>query len=881
MRRLVIAVLAVCLLAPSAAQACTTDAPPDPGVPTWQEVNGFTLGSRKATVDEVQKYVEAVAAATPDRTRLTTLATSVSGRPLQQLVVTAPQELDRLGETAATMRSLRRGEPEATEAAAIADDFPAIAWISSNVHGNEPSGTDGSMRLLYELVAGRTCANLARLRSVVTVFLPTQNPDGRQANTRTNANGFDMNRDWFARTQPETEGKLDAIRELPPILYIDAHEQGGVAGFFPPNADPIHHEISDQALTHINEVYGPAMRDAADEAGFDYTNYTTYDLFFMGFGDTVPATAFGSAGMTFEKGSSSPYSEKTFEQYTTQNASLNAAAARKPELLRDWAASFREARAQGAAGELEPNVVVQPTNTVRFPVPEQPVFGYALRADEHRGDVVKLVRRLQALDVEVARLTEAVTVPGLDRFGAGAVAPAELPAGTFVVSMAQAQKHWVQALLGEDAFVPFPYFYDVSSWSNPLLMGLQGGALTTSVEDLPLERLAEGALLGGVTGSGPALSWAGDSTGAERLAITLLRGGAKLSRVPGTGTFWATGADREAVDVAADELGLEVRAAETTPAAAAALSLPKVALLGSGQGASFARFSLEEQLGLDVDVLGTTASLDGYDVAIVSGSSVTSIVGPAQLLGLQLLARRGGTVIAYGAGGVTAARAAGLTTALPRPPGASYEVPGASFAMRLDPQNPVAWGMAPDDFLFNVGDQIIEPGTSTGAVVGAYPSGAAFFQGGYAEGTEVLQGTPAILDETVGAGRAVLLTFDPMFRSYTEAGLRLIGNAILRPRAPLLPSPAGVARAVDPSLLRTGAQGGGRDMVVRVDAADAAVLERLVPSLPRGARIDRTLRSATLRIPNPSGTDPHGRGEVPRVLGALSRAGVEPMLVVL
>ena len=41
--------------------------------------------------------------------------------------------------------------------------------------------------------------------------------------------------------------------------------------------------------------------------------------------------------------------------------------------------------------------------------------------------------------------------------------------------MAQAQKHWVQAMLNEDTYTPFPYFYDVTGWSNPLLFNLRGG----------------------------------------------------------------------------------------------------------------------------------------------------------------------------------------------------------------------------------------------------------------------------------------------------------------------------------------------------------------------------------------------------------------------
>ena len=41
--------------------------------------------------------------------------------------------------------------------------------------------------------------------------------------------------------------------------------------------------------------------------------------------------------------------------------------------------------------------------------------------------------------------------------------------------MAQAQKHWVQAMLNEDTYMPFPYFYDVTAWSHPLLFNVAGG----------------------------------------------------------------------------------------------------------------------------------------------------------------------------------------------------------------------------------------------------------------------------------------------------------------------------------------------------------------------------------------------------------------------
>ena len=84
------------------------------------------------------------------------------------------------------------------------------------------------------------------------------------------------------------------------------------------------------------------------------------------------------------------------------------------------------------------------------------------------------MRRLQRMDVVVRRLTAPLAVPDYTAYGRAPRA-ATLPAGTYVVSMDQRQKHWVQAMLNEDTYVPFPYFYDVTAWSQPLLYDVGGG----------------------------------------------------------------------------------------------------------------------------------------------------------------------------------------------------------------------------------------------------------------------------------------------------------------------------------------------------------------------------------------------------------------------
>ncbi|MFC4059313.1 hypothetical protein ACFOWE_13485 [Planomonospora corallina] len=123
-----------------------------------------------------------------------------------------------------------------------------------------------------------------------------------------------MNRDWFARTQPETDGKLELLRRYPPQLFIDAHEMGGTEFFFPPNTDPVYHEIAEPAVGWINDVYGASMIEEFTARRIPFFNRDVYDLFYPGYGDTVPTTGFNAAGMTVEKGGSAPIAARAFEQ---------------------------------------------------------------------------------------------------------------------------------------------------------------------------------------------------------------------------------------------------------------------------------------------------------------------------------------------------------------------------------------------------------------------------------------------------------------------------------------------------------------------------------------------------------------------------------------
>ncbi|MBF6757180.1 carboxypeptidase, partial [Acinetobacter baumannii] len=124
-----------------------------------------------------------------------------------------------------------------------------------------------------------------------------------------------MNRDWFARTQPETDSKVELVKRYPPVLFIDDHEMGTNTFFFPPNADPMYHEITDEVVGRINNIYGASMQAEFKRQHIPYFDGRTYDFFGVYYGDTVPANGFMAAGMTFEKYSGDKVPIRVREQY--------------------------------------------------------------------------------------------------------------------------------------------------------------------------------------------------------------------------------------------------------------------------------------------------------------------------------------------------------------------------------------------------------------------------------------------------------------------------------------------------------------------------------------------------------------------------------------
>lgn len=432
------------LAAPARAACPAGPAPPPVGKP--------------ASAARIDSYVRAVARASPVVTA-GLAGRSVDGRPLRYALVTG-RPAKRLHGDFSRLRAVRAG------VAHDVGDAPAVVWVAGSVHGNEPSGADADLRLLRELA--RHC-NDPMLRHLVVVVMPVQNPDGHEARTRYNASGFDLNRDWLADTQPETQARLQTLLAMPPLVYADQHEQDGGTFFFPPYVAPFFHELPAAALAAERDVLAPALKTAFDGRGYQSTSGDDFDLLYPGYGDSATTLLFGAAGMTLEAGAATSYAKRVEEHLLAARTIIAAVDRHRTALLRAWAQSFAQAEQQGARGELQHR-------------PDSHVYGYALGASEAADALVGL---LLHEGVRVRRLVAPATVAAYRPYGATTSAPATLPAGTYLVPSAQPLKHWVQALLGASPLASGAPNDDVGAWSRPLLMGIQGGALGSKLPPAP------------------------------------------------------------------------------------------------------------------------------------------------------------------------------------------------------------------------------------------------------------------------------------------------------------------------------------------------------------------------------------------------------------
>ena len=97
-------------------------------------------------------------------------------------------------------------------------------YLSAGMHGDEPAGPLALLKLLDDgFFAGPGDWTIC----------PALNPTGLAAGTRENAEGIDLNRDYFTRRSPEAAAHAAWLLARPvPDLFLSLHEDWETSGFY-------------------------------------------------------------------------------------------------------------------------------------------------------------------------------------------------------------------------------------------------------------------------------------------------------------------------------------------------------------------------------------------------------------------------------------------------------------------------------------------------------------------------------------------------------------------------------------------------------------------------------------------------------------------------
>jgi hypothetical protein len=282
---------------------------------------------------------------------------------------------------------------------------------------------------------------------------------------RTSHYHFDLNRDWFIQSHPESRARVGYFFQWWPHVVADLHEMGSNATyFFAPPMEPINKNVPASVLRWW-ETFASANAAAFDAYGWPYFRREGYDEFYPGYGISWPILS-GAIGMTYEQASSGAgavrrsdgtvltLAQAARNHYTTSIATVQTAATRRLSRVTDYLADRRSA--VSAPGSLR-------------------AVYLAIEAGGRADSLVALLER-NKIEVRLASGVPGDAVAYPHTVGAA-------PVSVYVVDLAQPQGRLAKALLEPDAELDSAFiaeeivrrrtaqpsrFYDITAWSLPM-----------------------------------------------------------------------------------------------------------------------------------------------------------------------------------------------------------------------------------------------------------------------------------------------------------------------------------------------------------------------------------------------------------------------------
>ena len=309
-----------------------------------------------------------------DKLKVVEYARSHEKRPLHAVFISSSENLKNLDSIKDKITQLSDARiTNDRQARSLIDELPAVAWMAYSIHGNETSGADAALGVIYHLIASEDKDILDLLDDMIIIIDPLMNPDGRARFAknleqfrgtapnyddqslihtgdwpygRTNHYFYDLNRDWIYLTQPETIGRVALINEWRPQIMVDAHEMGAQDTFMTgPAREPINKNV-DYDLVKWGNVFAQDQGNEFDRRNWRfytgewhedlYPGYSFYVQFRGTLGILYEQSRMAEDGVRRPEGTIQSYKESVHHQFVSTMVNLETLKANSKSMYKDY-----------------------------------------------------------------------------------------------------------------------------------------------------------------------------------------------------------------------------------------------------------------------------------------------------------------------------------------------------------------------------------------------------------------------------------------------------------------------------------------------------------------------------------------------------------------
>ena len=428
---------------------------------------GFEYATRVATPEQITAAIQAWSKQS-DRLKVIEYARTHENRPLHAVFITSPKNLNNLDQIKDKVTKLSDARlTNDRTAKSLIDQLPAIAWMAYSIHGNETSGADAALGIIYHLIASKDKDVIEMLDEMVVIVDPVMNPDGRARFAknleqyrgtapnyddqslihtgdwpygRTNHYYYDLNRDWVYLTQPETQGRVSLINEWKPQILVDAHEMGSQDTFMTgPAREPINKNV-DYDLIKWGNVFAQDQGEAFDRRDWRfytgewhedlYPGYSFYVAFKGTLGILYEQSRMAEDGVRRPEGTIQSYKESVHHQYVSTLINLKTLRENSKAMYKDYW-DGRKFNISSNSKYANRSYVILPT--------------------KNNGRLNVLANKLKAQEIEIYKNNKPISVSNVLKQNGVIEDEYIIPSGSMIIPNKQPEAPLISAILEFDA----------------------------------------------------------------------------------------------------------------------------------------------------------------------------------------------------------------------------------------------------------------------------------------------------------------------------------------------------------------------------------------------------------------------------------------------